>query len=290
MILYEKTPRLASENLAINRICAELVGNKEIDFLARFYYHKKGVILANNQSLNDLYTENCKNLTYEISKRPSGGSAIIVNPELALCYSLFFKPDFLSTRFDFNTAYKKITFELIKNLGQSFRVKGNYYLRYNGFPIAGHAMKNYSNSIQFDGVLHLLPLNVYEASKLIKLRKLGTNLGKKYVFMENQVYNLRGNAVKLKENELKILINEEEELGKIIGLSQTNLTLDEFLAAFYKTINALFGKQELLNEYSFDSDKIKKYEAKILSKDYLMKGRTCLGHCFIDLLEPEEEF
>ncbi|MFA5743865.1 MAG: hypothetical protein WC936_03500, partial [Candidatus Nanoarchaeia archaeon] len=173
---------------------------------------------------------------------------------------------------------------------QEFKVKGNYYLRYNSFPIAGHAMKSYSKAIQFDGVLHLLPLNVNEVSKLMKLRKLGNNNGKNFIIMENQVYDLKGKLVNLKENDLTILRNEVEELKKIRGLSETNLTLEEFLNAFYKTINNVFGKQEIINEYLFDDEKIKKYGSQILNADYLLKGRGVLGHCFIDLLEPEEEF
>jgi lipoate-protein ligase A len=290
MIIYQKIPRLASENLAINKICAEIISENKVDFLARFYYHKKGVILANNQSIKDLYEKNCNELGYEVSKRTSGGSSIIVSPKLTLCYSLFFKPNFLSTRFDFNTVYKKITCDLIKNLGKEFEIKGNYYLRFKGFPIAGHAIKSYSKAIQFDGVLHLTSLDVNEIFKLIKLRKLVKKDEKNYILIKNQIFNLRGKKVDLEKKDLIILRDEKEELGKIIGLPNTNLSLDDFLAAFYKTINSVFGPQEILDEYSFDVYKVLKYKNEILDKKYLSKGRINLGHCFVDLLEPEEEF
>ncbi len=71
-----------SKNLAINRACANLVKKGNYDLVARTYLHDKGVILGRGESIRDVNEEFCKTKGYEVISRPSGGSAILVEPDL----------------------------------------------------------------------------------------------------------------------------------------------------------------------------------------------------------------
>lgn len=287
-IIYEKTPRLSSENLAINEICLDMVKNSKYGFLARFYHHLPCAILAANQSINDLNPNECQKKGYEISKRKTGGSAIIATPELALCYSFFFKRNPLSGTNE--EIYEKLTNGLMDNLSEKFSIKGNYYLRFNDSPIAGHAMHGF-NAIQFDGIIHLQSPNIDEFSKLMKLRKSHECKGKKFMEMDGNIYEIKKSRAYLSSQNAKDLIllrNESEELRQMKGLNEAKMDLEDFLSAWAKTIEKIFKKQEIMQKYEFDESEINKRKKKFINKEYLKKGGICMGHCFCDFLEPEE--
>jgi len=287
IFLRETHPRAPSENLAVNELCSGIIGRGDLDFIARIYTHTNGVILGNTQSIFDIRTNACHAQGYEVVRRPTGGSAIIVDKEATLCYSLFYKVP--PSRLNLTREYESITIPLAQNLGPGFSVEGTYYLRYkkdeHGYPIAGHAMRSKKGVLQFDGVINLTQLDVQLVSQLLKLRELYKSGEESRIIMDGTVYDLRGRkSYPLEKSSL--VMSEEEELGKMSGLGELGYSKQDFIGAFYKTITALFGEVQAGDSYDFPQSSIMLAQEQL--KKELNKGRRiCLGHCFIDMLEPE---
>ena len=153
-----------SENLAINALSVDLVKEGTYDFITRVYKHSPGVILGMRQSIADVDISYCDKLGYEVVKRPTGGSAVVVDPNGFICYSVFLNMEKLGIKGGPHPLYKAITFPLAQNLGENVFVEGTYYLRYksNGsnIPFGGHAIKVHkkprkADVYQFDGIINL---------------------------------------------------------------------------------------------------------------------------------------
>lgn len=286
LIWIDQTARNPSENIAINRECVNQIQNKKYDLIARFYTHKKGIILGNSESSQDVNIDYCTQNNYEVIRRPSGGSAIVVEPDLTLCYSLFFSNP---SKFDINEIYKKITLPLARNLGEKFSIKGNYYLRFenNGksVPIAGHAMKSYGDIIQFDGVINKKAFDVEKVARLIKLRELYQDNQNKYISVNKELFDLKGKKVNLRRSQLKLIRSEKKELEDIVGLQDICLSERDFINTFRTTLEELFGHLQE-GEISINNQGLLPY-AKESKKLDNHKKRIFLGHCFVDLIDEE---
>lgn len=283
ILFYDKTARVPSENLAINRACAGLVKTGKKDFIGRIYSHKKGVILGNSQSVSDVYTDNCKALGYEVLKRPSGGSAVVVDESSALCYSLFFNSGFFKGA-DLDRLYKAVTLPLAEKLGDAFSVKGMYYLRAEkdgkSVPVAGHAIHMQKGIVQFDGIVHLRPLDMDRVSKVLKLRDLYTSGGQAFFAVDGQYYDLQGKKLNgVDVSGAALLRSEKKELSRFPGLLELGISLEDFVSALHSVVCEVFGPAEKRDTYDF-----KKLG---LSSDRNFGSHSCLGHCFVDLVEPE---
>jgi lipoate-protein ligase A len=289
LLVLEKNPRAPSENLAVNNIYSDLVRGGKLDFIARLYSHTAGIILGNTQSLFDIRPDICHEQNYEVVRRPTGGSAIPVDTESTLCYSLFFKTK--PNNLDLTKIYKSITIPLAKNLGSEFSVEGTYYLRYikNGisYPIAGHAMRSGKGVIQFDGVINLTQLDVDLFSKMIKLRELYKIGESNFIRMDGVTYNLRGKEVPdLSGKRGELLISEEKQLRNLLGLYDLRYSKMDFISALEKTVREVFGEVDTRESYSVPDTQIKQVQEDI-KKGTNRGKKICLGHCFIDMLEPE---
>ncbi len=277
-----------SKNLAINRACVNLVKNGDYDLVVRTYLHDKGVILGRGESIEDVDTDFCKKEGYEVVSRPSGGSAILVEPDLTLCYSVLFNSKRFGGRFNIHETYKSIVLPLAKNLGDDFSVVGNYYLRYDldgqSIPIAGHAMKSYGNVTQFDGVINLKRFNMTILEKVLRLRELWEVNDSKYIKVNGRFYDLNGKEVSLDETSSQFLRSEKQELEKIVGLYDIGLSLSDFKRALKKSLEGVFGAVSEVKNIPFNSAETSKY-----LEDSNLKGRRFLGHCFVDLVEGEQE-
>jgi lipoate-protein ligase A len=285
----EKSPKI---NIAINKVCTEMIENREYNLIARIYTHKKGVILGNSESIEDIYKKFCEENQYEITHRPSGGSAIITEPELTLCYSIFFDIEQFGGKFNIHEIYKKITIPLAKKLGQNFSVEGTYYIRYKQknkkTPMAGHAIKTNKKTHQFDGVINLTKFDIKKAEKILKLRELWEYKEKKYIKTEGKFYNLEGKNANIDQENGKLLRSEKKELEEIIGLKEAGITKEEFIEALKKTIEEIFGQTEYTEIFKINEEEIKKAEIE-KEKNWEGKKRKNLGHCFVDLIEEEPE-
>lgn len=291
IFVIEESLHTPIENLAINQLCVDLIKKKSYELIVRIYQHTNGLILGNNESILDVNIKNCKKKNYEVARRVSGGSVIMTNPDSTLCYSLFFDTNLISKKTDLNKIYKLITIPLAEKLGKNFSVEGLYYLRYrnkkNNFPVAGHAMKLYiKNILQFDGIVHLKSLDMDILSNLIKLRKLYALNDINYIKMEDKVYNIQGKEVKIDLKNAKLVKDEYEELKNFLGLEEIGINKYKFIEVLYNSVQEIFGDLEKVNSLNLDLEKLIEYKNEI--KANLNEGKKCcLGHCFVDLLEPE---
>ncbi|MEM4336958.1 MAG: hypothetical protein QXG86_03060 [Candidatus Woesearchaeota archaeon] len=293
VLVIDKEVRKPSENLWINNYYSNLIKNGEYNSITRFYKHKKGVILGANESVEDINIEECIKEGYEVVRRPSGGSVIVVEPMLNLCYSLFFNPKIFGSDININGIYKAITFPLAKNLGSRFKVEGTYYLRYDigdkKVVVGGHAIKTEKNVIQFDGVINLKKFDVKKLEELIKLRDLYESEGKKYILWEGRFYDKKGNFVKELRNG-HLLRSEKKELEQVLGLEDIGLSEKFFISAMKKTIEEIFGVAEY-GQIPVSMRNKKQYTNKYIIKKTQKLGegkkRKRLGHCFVDFVEEE---
>ncbi len=281
-----------SRNLAINRVCVDLVNNGGYDLVARTYLHDKGVILGTGESIEDINVEFCKKEGYEVVSRPSGGSAILVEPNLILCYSVFFNSKRFGGRFNIHRAYKSIVLPLTRNLGGKFSVVGNYYLRYNldgqSIPIAGHAIKSYGEVTQFDGVVNLKRFDMGVLEKVLRLRELWRFNGSKYLKVNGRFYDLNGKEASLDKDSPQFLRSERKELEKIVGLEDIGMSINKFKQTLKKSLEEVFGEIDRNCNLSVDESNIDEH-IKNLGLENNYKGRRFLGHCFVDLVEEEQE-
>lgn len=291
IFLYETKPRLPSENLAINRYCVDLVNKRKLDLIARVYSHTDGVILGYDESVADVNVDFCEKNGYEIVRRPSGGSAVNVSPDLSICYSFIFDPNIFGMERKISDIYKKITIPLAKKLGRDITVEGTYYLRVkrNGksVPFGGHAIKFYFGKIaQFDGVINRTSLDINALSRILNLRKLYSLNGENYVTANGSVYDIKGNKIDIDLSKAELLRSEEDELKLIPGIIDLGMTDETFIKTAYNTLSEIFGKIEFVDTFSYDRKLVDKYRMEVISKSN-GGNKSGLGHCFIDFVEPE---
>ncbi len=292
IFLIDKEARPPSENLAMNNLFLRLIKEGKYDLIARIYCHTNGIILGNSESISDVYADTCCKQNFEIVRRLSGGSAIFATPDIVLCYSLFFNGMNLNINVNVTDVYKSITIPLAKKLGRDISVEGTYYLRVKrdgeSIPFAGHAMKVYGRDIvHFDGVVNKTVFEIDILSRLIKLRELYSFDGENYIVVDGKAYTLSGKPIdKFNKSKAILLRSEKEELKKIIGLKEIGIEEDLFISILYDSLNDLFGGISRVDKIDIDSLELRKTSEEI-KKDASHGRRSCLGHCFVDLLEPE---
>jgi hypothetical protein len=290
VFVYDKEPRSPSENLAINRHVVGSIENGKFDLITRVYHHTLGVILGYHESARDVDEVFCEKYGYEIVRRPTGGSAIVVDPTSSICYSVIFDLDKTGKEKDITKIYKEITIPLAKNLGKGTVVEGTYYLRsrINGenIPFAGHALKLYGNIVQFDGVINRTRMDMGVMEGVLNLRKLHGLNGENYVSVNGSAYNLEGKKVDVDLSGAEILRDEALELRKMHGLRQLGLDDESFIHALYSTVGEVFDDVERIGALEFDNEVVEAFRKEILDQSRGGK-QTGLGHCFVDLVEPE---
>lgn len=290
IFIYDTKVKKPSENLAINWFCRDKIKDNSYDLIARVYSHLNGVILGRFESAQDVNEEFCRENGYEIVKRPSGGSAIITDPSLVLCYSIFFSADeFGFGSLDHTKVYESIAIPLAENLGEMFSVEGAYYLRvgHNGssLPIAGHAIRIEDGIVQFDGVVNRTAFDMDQLSKVLKLRNLYSFNDQQYVVVDNQVFDLKGKKSDVDISKAKLLRSERDELEKMVGLRDINMEDNHFVSAFLSTLRDVFGVVERVEGLDFGN--FVEDIAEEIRRDSFEGQRVGLGHCFVDLVEPE---
>lgn len=284
ILFYDKTARFPSENLAINRACADLVKSGKKEFIGRIYSHKKGVILGKLQSISDVCLDACRAQGYEVVKRPSGGSAVVVDEDSAVCYSLFFPLEAFE-KLDLDKIYKKVALPLAEALGSEFAVEGAYYLRVKkdgrSVPVAGHALYLQSEGVvQFDGILHLRSLDADAVSKLLKLRDLYQSDAGNFFAVDGRYYTLKGQEITdIDVSKASLVRSEKKELACFPGLLDLGVSLEDFVSALHSVVCGIFGPVEITGAFDFGTLKT--------SSDKKFGSHSCLGHCFVDLVEPE---
>src|SRR3989344_5400436 len=291
IFLVDKEIKSPSENLAINKYYVSLVKEGKYDLITRVYSHSNGIILGYNESINDVYMDFCNKNRHEVVRRFTGGSAVVVDPETSLSYTLIFNPENLGMRKDITMLYKKITIPLAKNLGKNVTVEVTYYLRIrrNGYsvPFAGHAINMHDGDVvQFDGIINRTSFDTDHLSRVLKLRELYLLNGVKYIKSDGKIYDLKGSQVNLLNlKQANLLRSEIDELKKVQGLKEIGIDDSKFIDLFRKTIKDVFGEvTERHIQINQSSLSLLQREIKNNTKGGTKAG---LGHCYIDFLEPE---
>ncbi len=287
IFICEDSPKQPSLNLAINRAVVDAVKEGKYDAVARVYTHTNGVILGYAESIDDVNQAYIEENDLEVIKRPSGGSAILVAPDLTLCYTLIFNPKKFEIKKDTKEIYNKITLLLAQQLGERFVVRGRYYIRVKigekEVPFAGHAMKFWKDIVQFDGIVHKKGLDLNLFSEVLNLRELFEYEGEKYIRMDGSIYNIKGERIKSLPRDAVLTKTEEESLKEIRGLNDLGISEDEFINHLYKTFHSLFP--DMKRDLTVQVDGIDKYQREIQQSKF--GNIPALGHCFVDFMEPE---
>ncbi len=298
VFFVDKEIHSPSRNLAINSACVDAVRDGKYSLISRVYKHLPGVILGRQQSTSDVNIEYCEKLGYEIVKRESGGSAVVVSPESTLCYSVFLNSKRLGIEKGPHSLYKAIALPLASNLGEKVFVEGIYYLRYkingSGVPFAGHAIKTYRGERkqevnQFDGIVSLRAFDLSTISKLLKLRDLYHLNGERFIVIDGKRYH--PNKEYSEEIDLsgaKHIKSEREELAKMVGLYEIGIREESFINALRNSLKQRFGELELVDKLPINYSVIGNLANYIKEKSKFEGGNLFgLGHCFVDFAEPE---
>ena len=313
-IFYDETPKKPSENFRINEYFRQKIENNGCSFTGRIYKSNKGVILGNNQSLEDIDTDYCKKNGYEILRRKTNGGAIILDENSVISYSLFFRKsinNLTSTKDYYDvliTLSKKLNEALkgknnSKNNGLEFKVSGEYYLNYvknQGYslikkeiPFERHFLYEKDYLIQLDAYVNVKKPNLEEISKIIKLRELYSKNGDKLIIAGNHVYDIKGNSLLLTPEEVRIDYRlkrkEGEKLEEMEGLEELGIK-DEFFMVLFETLKEKFSAEiiELKDNNNYFHPDISANISSFEEENNLMIPN--LGHAFVDLLGQEQKF
>ncbi len=292
IFVYESEPKLPSYNLAVNESIMKSMMKGDYDSVARVYRHKAGVILGHLESREDVNQEYCLKNDIEIVHRETGGSAVIVDPNLTLCYSVFVPMGNIP---DVTYWYRKLSFALLEKLKEKVKtmdIRGAYYVRVEKegefVPFIGHAARRKGNEdkfLQFDGIVHTQGLLKHPLLESLRLRQLYSYGGEKFLKMGKEYYTLKGTAVnglgKQIEKEGVLVKDELKELQKVPGLAEVGISKEEFIQMLFNAFNTSIGPlvKKGCNNFFSHHEKEKKQ---------VHGSRFGLGHCFVDLVEPEE--
>ena len=285
--LYDRKANSPSLNLAINRLIIDAIKEGRYDAVARVYHHTNGIILGNGESVEDVNTDYCRLNNFEIVTRPSGGSAILVMPDLNLCYSVFANLSTVGMSRDVTKIYKSLVLPLAQKLGAV--VEGIYYMKIKtesgNIPFAGHAMKLEKDAMQFDGVVQKTRFDMNILEQAINLRHLYKLNGANYIEMNGRMYDKYGKETEINLNEARLLRKEYDELSKTVGLSELGLSDETFVSHLFSVLSDIFPGIRETSSMNLGYSKTKKYKKEL---EQLNKGkRVALGHCFVDFMEPE---
>jgi lipoate-protein ligase A len=299
LFIVDYEPKAPSLNLAINALWYEKVKNDNPGVVVRVYKHMPGVILGYRESMDDVNEGYCTQHGIEVVERKTGGSAVVVDPANVLCYTAFINAS--RETVDLTRWYKRLVFPLrdqLKTKGVRATVEGAYYIRIEEKdkkpPVIGHAAHIYKEQgkkiIQFDGIVHVTNLDVEQIERMLRLRELWVSNKHQYIVTSRDSYPVINGVAKenmppFNKEGSRMLRDEREELKDIRSLSNMGLSEEAFVDCLYEAMGNALGVLKKEKPFHFDKEEIEKTKKKFQKRP---DGYKCgLGHCFIDLLEPE---
>ena len=295
VFIEDLVPKSPSLNLAMNMRMNELVLKGDYQSSVRIYKHTPGVILGYRESINDVSQEYCKMRCIEIVERKTGGSAVGVDPKTVLCYTEYIATGEKSP--DITKWYKKLVKPIAEQLngnGRVAAVEGAYYIRVQKddemIPFIGHAAAVKRQIIQLDGIVHIEKPKVEEIEQVLKLRRLYNYQGQKYLIAGDYVVPVTKGLspeqiAAFDKKDSQIVRDERDELRKILGLHDIGLDERKFIDMLYASFQKSIGPMKKTSPEKVNYGNIAKLRNEFKgSPNGLKQG---LGHCFVDLVEPE---
>ncbi|MFT4307840.1 MAG: biotin/lipoate A/B protein ligase family protein [Candidatus Woesearchaeota archaeon] len=282
-IIHDDTvPRSPREHLARNLRAAQLVFEGVHESIVRIYRHTPGVILGLNQSLEDVDRRACEELGYELVRRPSGGSAVVVDPDQALCYSVFFLSH--TVRPKPFPLYESFVRPFVSELGDRFSVDGYFYVYApdSEHPVAGHAMAHHHRNAvtQIDGIIHLSDPDVERFSRVLRMRELYTRSGTPIIRSNGAYYSKTGKLLtNADRSSLTWSRCERSEISRSIGMRRLGIPESAIVQAIARASERRFG--EVTRVGSFDYGDVDEYRIRV-DEDLVPKKWNAQGHCFVD--------
>ena len=241
-----------------------------------------GVILGLNQSLEDVDREACEMLGYEIVRRPTAGSAVIVDPDQALCYSVFLLSH--AVRPKPLPLYESFVHPFVSELGDRFSVDDYFYLYVpdSEHPIAGHAMAHHHRNAvtQIDGIIHLSDPDVDRFSRVLRMRELYTRSGTPIIRSNGAYYSKTGRPLNdVDRSSLTWSRCERSEISRSIGVRSLGISDSALVEALSRASERVFGDVRRFD--SFDYGDVDEHRAHV-DAALVPKKWNGQGHCFID--------
>jgi hypothetical protein len=279
----DPVPRKPREQLARNLRAAELVFEEAYGAIVRIYRFTPGVILGLNQSLDDVNREECERHGYEIVRRPTGGSAVIVDPEQTLCYSFFFPSN--SRLPNIVRSYHDIVVPFASHLGDGMIVDRLFSLIPPGseHPLAGHAMAHhYHNAItQLDGIFHVSAPDADRFARLLKMRELYEHNETPIIASNGSYYSRTGRV--LADVDVRSLMfkrSEHDEISRFVGLRSIGMSESKVTRALYHTARMRFGPITLTDQLDYAD--LTHHLERVDRAARTPKKWNAQGHCFVD--------
>ena len=279
---HDRSARSPRENLARNYSAAQLVFEGAYASILRIYRFTPGVILGLNQSIDDVNLGACEEQGYDVVRRPSGGSAVIVDPDQAICYSLFFSSG--SSLPKPAPLYESFVLPLASRLKGPASVDAYFYLYFEGTaqPVAGHAMvHHYDNAVtQIDGIFHVADPDVERFSRLLKMRTLYLEGDTPVIHADGAYYSRTGKVRSEVDADALVFSRcERDEITRSLGLRSFGLDGSDVTEALVHAVRSRFGSAHLTDSFEYPSidEHLVRVDAALTPKKW--NGQ---GHCFID--------
>ncbi len=275
----------APRNLAYNEACLNRVESGS-PMLRIFTFSRPGLILAHGESLWDLRDKFHSLAT----RRHTGGSVIYVDKDTLGYTLLFHKSDLPGNVVDIYTALTNPLVLGLKERGIDAELGRLFSIRIGGKVIGGHAQYSKKDVVQYDGIVHLKKPSITNIDQTIKLRVLSQNGEGRVICIDGEVYDLKGNHLgEAKDFNLNKIRDEREEISSMPGLSDFGVQPTDYIDLIRSSFQNVFhmeAAESSLDHLREDARKLE--QSKYRSTDWIRAGtRRCLGHCFVDLVEPE---
>ena len=283
-IVVVDKPRTAYENLALNHACLDAVNSGAYEQIVRVYpFSRPGAILSNNESIWDIREEVVGKI--DVTRRPTGGSVIYVD-ENTLGYSVFLKTE---SKIDITRLYREFTGRVVKALN-SFGLEvsvGNWYVRLAGKVIAGHAQQNRGLASEFQGIIRMKKWDINALDKTLRLRTLAECKGMNYLIIDNAVFCINGDKTNIPVSIMRKLRDERTELASAPGLDAYGVNAPDLMERLATALSDC-EQRHVLPETILSQSKV--LIGQYYNSDLILKKGTksCLGHCFVDLVESEQ--
>ncbi|MBW2970367.1 hypothetical protein KY319_04560 [Candidatus Woesearchaeota archaeon] len=285
LVVVDKS-RTAYENLAINHACFDAVNCGDFESIVRVYpFSRPGAILSFNEDLWDVRGGVFGKI--DVTRRPTGGSVIYVDGD-TLGYSVFLKTN---SKVDVTRLYREFTGRVVRALN-SFGLDvsvSNWYVRLNGGVIAGHAQVNRGSASEFQGIVRLKKWDMDALERALRLRTLGKYDGAHYLIVDDAVYDLKGNKRSISVNKVRRLRDERSELASAPGLDGFGVRAPDLAERLAGCLSGSDERHELPGSIM---SRAKSWLSHYMNPDLVLKPgvttKSCLGHCFVDLVESEQ--